>query len=88
MNRPKVSLDALQYMQKTEGWVDVYVPYLLRVIERQEKSVRRSERYLVKGDENRLQYELGYLDGLRTALKGPESILKGAKLRSRLSPSP
>jgi len=88
VRNPRISLEALDYTTKTDGWVSVLVPYWQKRLIEQERRVRTEERNMIDGKPNRVAHELGVLEGLQRAIKGPESIRQGVKLRSRTSRSP
>lgn len=78
----------LEYVTKTSGWTNILLPYWNRVIQRQECIVRAEERKLSDNKSNRVQYELGQLDGMKKIVNSIESIKKGIRLRQGISRSP
>lgn len=68
-------------MEGTPGWLHVFLPFLDRAIKKQESALRSEERKLVRGETNRVAYELGKLDGMTYAAEVPDHIRKGFQLR-------
>jgi len=82
MEKLSLSLNEIEYTQKTTGWTRNLQPFWRRTLQRLSEKLRTEERKVVKGKDGTVAYSLGYLEGYQAAVNAPENIAKGIRLRT------